>query len=97
MAVSDDRRRAVVGAYRVLDRPYEGPSLLRLRGLDPALAYRVTPWPDHADAVDRANAHVRGGDDLMAAGLTLRVGPFDPVERGDYAARLFVLEAVEGA
>ena len=95
MAVSDDRRRAVVGAYRVLDRPYDGPSRLSLRGLDPALAYRVSPWPDAGDAVDRANARVRGGDDLMAAGIVLRVGPFDPVARADYGARLFVLEAVE--
>ena len=97
MAISGDRRRAVVGAYRVLDRPYDGPSRLRLRGLDPALAYRVAPWPDGGDAVDRANARVRGGDDLMAAGLTLRVGPFDPVARADYGARIFVLEAVAEA
>jgi alpha-galactosidase len=97
MAVSDDRRRAVVGAYRVLDRPYDGPSRLRLRGLDPVLAYRVSPWPDGDDAVDRANVRVRGGDDLMAAGLILRVGPFDPVARADYGARIFALEAVEEA
>jgi alpha-galactosidase len=97
MVVSDDRRRAVVGAYRVLDRPYDGPARLPLRGLDPALAYRVSPWPDGEDAVDRANARVRGGDDLMANGVVLRVGPFDPVARADYGARLFVLEAVEEA
>ncbi len=97
MAVSDDRRRAVVGAYRVLDRPYDGPSRLRLRGLDPASAYRVSCWPETGDAVDRANAGVRGGDDLMAAGLALRAGPFDTATRADYAARLFVLETVEEA
>ncbi len=94
MAVSDDRRRAVVGHYRVLDRPYDGPARLPLRGLDPALAYRVTPWPDGGDAVDRANTGIRGGDDLMGAGLAIRLGPFDPVARSDYGARLFVLEAV---
>jgi hypothetical protein len=57
----------------------------------------VSPWPDGDDAVDRANARVRGGDDLMANGVVLRVGPFDPVARADYGARLFVLEAVEEA
>lgn len=93
MAVSDDRRRAVVGHYRVLDRPYDGPARLPLRGLDPDLAYRVTPWPGEGDVVDRANAGSRGGDDLMGAGLTIRVGPSDPVARSDYGARVFVLEA----
>lgn len=95
MAVSADRRRAVVGAYRILDRPYDGPAYVPLRGLDPSLAYRVTPWPETGDAVDRANASVRGGDDLTAVGIAFRVGPFDAVERGDYSARLFVVEATD--
>ena len=33
--VAADRRRAIVGFYRELNRPYPGPRRLRLRGLDP--------------------------------------------------------------
>jgi len=41
MTVSADRKRGVVGHYRVLNRPHPGPARLKLRGLDPAASYRV--------------------------------------------------------
>ncbi|HYU15655.1 MAG TPA: alpha-galactosidase, partial [Candidatus Acidoferrum sp.] len=49
MCVSDDRRRAIVGFYRVLQRPAAPAGRLRLRGLDPAAVYRVSTWPDDGD------------------------------------------------
>lgn len=95
MTVSDDQRRAVVGHYRVLNRPVPGPDRLRLRGLDPARSYRVSVWPPGADAIERANVRARGGDDLMQAGLLIEsLDPRDADRRGDFQARLFDL-AVE--
>jgi alpha-galactosidase len=96
MTVADDRSRAVVGYYRVLNRPFPGPSRLRLRGLDPDASYQVTPWPARDDAVERVNAGVRGGDELMRVGLA--VGSDDPwhaSRAGDFRARLFDLRALD--
>ena len=93
-AVASDRRRAVVGFYRVLNRPVPGPDRLRLRGLDPVASYRVSVWPEMDDVVARANHGVRGGDDLMANGLLLGGERHEAGRRGDFWAPLFVLEAV---
>jgi alpha-galactosidase len=90
MVVSDDRLRAVVGHYRVLNRPVPGPDRLRLRGLDPSLRYRVSSWPSTADAIEPVNRAVRGGDDLMTVGLFVESpNPRDAQVRGDFEARLF--------
>ena len=85
------------GGRRLLPRcstgPYPGPDRLRLRGLDPAAAYRVSVWPVTDDAIEHANALVRGGDDLMAAGLFLDAERWAAAHQGDFWARVFVLEA----
>jgi len=94
MSVSGDRRRAVVCFYQVLNRPDPGADRLPLRGLDPALAYRITVWPARDDLITSANALVRRGDDLEAVGLLFEVGRQGDKTRGDFWARLFVLEAV---
>jgi alpha-galactosidase len=94
MTVSADSRRAVVGHYRVLNRPNRGPARLRLRGLDPNASYRVSVWPAAEDAVSAANTGLRGGDELMRVGLL--VASDDPVDSrrvGDFTARLFDLDA----
>jgi len=94
MVVSEDRSRAVVGHYRVLNRPVPGPNRLRLRGLDPSLRYRVSSWPNTADAIERVNRAVRGGDDLMTVGLFVESpNPRDAQVRGDFEARLFDVSA----
>jgi alpha-galactosidase len=93
MCVSDDRRRAVVGFYRVLNRPAPGPDRIRLRGLDPSLEYRVSVWPVPDDTLGRVNALVRRGDDLEAAGLLIDVDRHEAAGQGDFWSRLFVLEA----
>jgi alpha-galactosidase len=92
MSVADDARSAVVGTYRVLNRPYPGPDRLRLRGLDPALRYGVSIWPN--DVSGRPSRAVeRGGDELMSAGLVLDPGRDESRSSGDFWARLFVLHA----
>jgi alpha-galactosidase len=94
MVVGDDRRRAVVGTYRILGRPDPGPERLRLAGLDPGTVYRVSSWPGVDDRVARAATGERTGAELMAAGLVLDLERRETERRGDFWARLFVLEAV---
>jgi len=93
MTVSDDRRRAIVGFYRTLNRPNPGVNRLRLRGLDPAARFRVTLWPARADSIEHDNAVVRGGDELIQIGLFLDVDRHETSTHGDYWVQLFVLEA----
>jgi len=98
MTVSRDRKQGVVGHYRILNGPNPGPSRLRLRGLDPAATYRVSVWPAGDDAIAKANAGLRGGDELMKMGLTIRSeDPNDSRSLGDFHARLFDLDADESA
>ena len=94
MSVAGDRRQAVVGAYQILSRADPGPVRLRLRGLDPDAVYRVTTWPAYDDTLARANAGERSGAELMAAGLVLDAERWENAVRGDFWARLFVLDAV---
>jgi alpha-galactosidase len=94
MVVAADRSRAIVGSYRALNRPAPGAERLRLRGLDPTASYRVEGWPSPDDPEARANAGVRGGDELMAVGLATVADRHVVSTVGDFRARLFVLEAV---
>ncbi len=93
LVVSADARRAIAGWYQVLNRPVPRVDRLRLRGLDASLDYRVTPWPARGDASGRASGGTRGGDELMSSGLILEGRGVEAVARGDFIARLFVLEA----
>jgi alpha-galactosidase len=96
MVVAPDRLRAIVGWYRVLNRPVPGPLRVRLRGLDPAARYRIALWPEPDDDSVLDGVGVRGGDELLEAGLI--PGPFlrESAGLGDFAARLFILEAIAG-
>jgi alpha-galactosidase len=93
MSVAPDRRRAVVGFYQVLNVPAPGPDRIRLRGLDPRIVYQVSVWPTGGDSIARTNTIDRGGDDLMQAGLLITAERDGAAVRGDFWARLFVLEA----
>ncbi len=93
MVVSDDRQRAVVGMYQILGRPDPGPERLRLAGLDPSASYAVSAWPGFEDRLSRGNIGERNGAELMRAGLVLDLERSETVVRGDFWARLFVLEA----
>ncbi len=94
MSVTPDRRRAVAGYYQVLSQPDAGPGRLRLRGLDPDATYRVSTWPAYDERLARINAGERSGAELMAAGLVLDAERWEIAVRGDFWARLFVLDAV---
>jgi alpha-galactosidase len=97
MTISADSKRAVVGHYRVLNRPNRGPARLRLRDLDPKALYQISVWPAGDDPVSTANTGTRGGDELMRIGLL--VAPEDPIDsrrEGDFTARLFDLTAIQG-
>jgi alpha-galactosidase len=94
MVASGDRRQAVVGSYRILAHADPGPRRLRLRGLDPEATYRVSTWPSGDAGLARVNTGERSGAELMAAGLVLDLERWETVARGDFWARLFVLDAV---
>lgn len=89
MVVAPDRRTAIACHVQVLQRPMPPPDRLRLRGLEPGLVYRVSRWPDSGRAPEPL-----GADILTAVGLP--VHPDDPrgvAAEGDFAARMWVLEA----
>lgn len=93
MCVSEDRTRGIVGFYRIL-QPAGAPSTrLRLRGLSGDAMYRVTTWPATGDPVDRDNAGLRGGDELMRVGLLIAAEWHYGTQRGDFWSRVFVLDA----
>ena len=79
----------------VVSHPKPRPDRIPLRGLDPAARYRVTAWPPGDDSMAARNAVERGGDDLMSAGILIVATRPETAARGDFQARLFVLEAVE--
>jgi hypothetical protein len=93
MVVGEGARTAIVGHYQVLNRPSPGPSRRVLRGLDPGATYRVTIWPRVDDGIGRANRDRRSGAELMGAGLVLPGERHEAASRGDFWARLFLLEA----
>ena len=86
MAVSPDRRTALVGWYKTLNE-VNGPfRRVKLRGLDPALDY----------AVD--GGAVRGGDELMEIGLITTDSAAGECRKGelpsrDFDSHVFVLKA----
>ena len=86
MAVSPDRRTALVGWYKTLNE-VNGPfRRLRLRGLDPALCYTV----------DGTSAHY--GDELMEVGLVTTDSSAGECRDGqcpsrDFDSHIFVLRA----
>ena len=86
MAVSPDKKTALVGWYRFLSEVNGPCRRVRLRGLDPELSYTV----------DGGEAHY--GDELMNLGLITTdsgAGERQPDERPicDFDSRIFVLKA----
>lgn len=92
MAVSPDRRTALVGYYRVLQPVNAGYERIRLLGLDENLKYHVS-----------INETDSFGDELMNYGLITsdaasgqNYEKFDGTN-GDFQSRIYVLTAVESA
>lgn len=88
MAVSEDKKTALIGWYRILNVVNGKYTRLRLEGLNPEYLYRNA---------DSGLAHY--GDELMYAGLittddTAGQTPGE-VHSTDFESRIYVLEAVE--
>jgi hypothetical protein len=79
-----------VGYYRLLAQPNQIPLRLCLQDLDAAAQYEVSLWEDGGfDEQDkRYNCGLRGGDELLGAGLLLNTSQ---VLRGDFFSELFLL------
>lgn len=94
MVVSDDRKQALVGYYRMQQPVNEGYRWLKLSGLDPELEYDVKD----TNYKMAADAYTYYGDELMEKGFDISdsgFGPWTPwIYQGDYQSRLFIVEAV---
>lgn len=89
MAVSEDKKRAVVGWYRVLNGANAAFSRVRLEGLNPDGLYR-----------NERSGMLHYGDELMNLGLITSddlsgSGEEDGESCADFDSRIYVLEAVE--
>lgn len=89
MTVSDDRRTAIVGWYRVLNVVNEAYERVRLEGLDSNLCY-----------LNKASGTRHYGDELMNLGLITTDATAGQVPDGvkpctDYESRIYVLEAID--
>ena len=87
MAVSPDRRTALVGWYKTLNEVNGPYRRVKLRGLDPELAYAVDGGAEYY------------GDELMRVGLTVSDAAAGEPEQGsgitgDFASRIFVVKSV---
>ncbi len=88
MVVSQDKKEAYIGYYRVLAEPNPGYYRLRLKGLDPEMDYRI---------VDSEEVH--GGDELMYVGFNLPeffngITPDAAKMGGDFQSSVWRLKAV---
>ena len=89
MVVSEDRREAIVGSYRLLAEVNVHFSRLKLQGLDENLLYHVEGIGDFC------------GDELMYAGLVTsdgssgKTGSHVPAS-ADFDSKIYVLKATEG-
>ena len=97
MVVSEDRKEAIAGHYRLLNGANLPFSRLRLAGLNPDLCYEVKgTGPVFEDGFRNAGSFY--GDELMAAGLVTSdesTGKISDERRpsGDFISELFLLKA----
>jgi alpha-galactosidase len=97
MVLSPDGREAVVGYFKLLTQPNQGPFRLYLKGLDPAALYDLTVWEEgeFSEADKRCNTGCRGGDELMYGGLLLDSDQAYVRRQGDFFSELFLLRKIE--
>jgi alpha-galactosidase len=86
MVVSEDRKEAIVGWYRVLNEVNVGYDRVKLAGLDPDFCYEI-----------EGDKETYYGDELMHAGLITSdasSGTITATEQGrDFDSRLYILKA----
>ncbi|GHV87208.1 alpha-galactosidase [Spirochaetia bacterium] len=85
--------KAIVGYYRLLGKPNPGPFRLPLKDLNPVATYKVSIWEEggYAEQDKLRNCGLRGGDELMGAGLFLNSDMRAAVKTGDFFSELFLL------
>ncbi|MED4227159.1 alpha-galactosidase [Neobacillus cucumis] len=90
MVVSNDRKEAIVGVYKVLAKPNDKYYRLPLKGLDPDKLYKIA---------EKETTHY--GDELMNIGIILaddytdRAGEYWSREKaGDFSSTIFLLKEV---
>lgn len=89
MVISEDKRTAAVGYYKILNEVNVGYKRLRLRGLDTALLYR-----------EKQSRTEQYGDELMNAGMVVsdrssgEIMDRADVSDGDFSSRIYIWEAV---
>jgi alpha-galactosidase len=92
MVVSNDKKKAIVGYYKILAKPNERYNRIRLTGLDPDKLYLI-------EGSDTQHY----GDELMNVGIILSEDYTDRAQEywqrekpKDFASRLFILtEAIK--
>lgn len=86
MVVSNDKKRAIVGYYRMMQRVNERFGRIRLQGLDENLKYSI-----------QGKNYIVYGDELMNAGLITTDASAGEdnkkFKEGDYLSRLYILDA----
>lgn len=88
MVVSEDKKEAIVGWYRVLSEINVGYHRVKLQGLNEDLEYTI----NNSEAT-------YSGDLLMNAGLITsdhmcgETKPEDPLQRGDFTSKIFYIKA----
>jgi alpha-galactosidase len=97
MVVSPGGDEAIVGCYRLLAKPSRGVFRLPLAGLDPASQYTVSLWEEggYGEWDKQRNCGIRGGDELLYAGLILDLDQGQTTKSGDFFSELFLLRRVE--
>lgn len=86
IVVSKDKKKAVVGYYKVLATPNPSLKKLKLKGLNPKFKYECSNREEHYY-----------GDELMNFGLLLDLeypGAYDSgTDKGDFTSQLYILNA----
>ena len=85
MVVSDDKERAIVSYYQVLNPANAGWLRLKLNGLSEETAYKVTLWDQE---------EVFYGSQLMYAGIPIDRVRFSK-DKGDFASLMIMIEKTE--
>lgn len=86
MFTSPDKKEGALFYSRVLARPHEGPVIMKCRGLDPELDYRLENFDNLYQLL--GYKEIYGGDELMYAGFRL------PPMLGDFQSNLLRFRAV---
>ena len=96
MVVASDRRRALVGDYKILLKPNSPYTRIQLRGLDPKTVYSVKcTGPSTISGKQFSGAELMGiglVDTDASSGEMGGVNPLGVTE--DFDSKLFILEAV---